>query len=116
MAELAKQATQAAQTAPPDRTAAMPQVWGAVPHSLSPGSALEVTVSGAQLRHLAQTCVRGAESQRDHLCSMDSSVGGGSLLQLMLELLQGEAMEGDNLSSGGGWPWLLDKELPDAEA
>ena len=72
----------------------MPQVWGAIPHSLSPGSALEVTVSGAELRHLAQTCVRGAESQRDHLRSMDSSVGGGSLLQLMLELLQGDANGG----------------------
>ena len=94
MAELARQATQAAQAAPPDSPAAAPQVVGAIPQSLGPGSALEVTVSGAALRHLAQTCVRGAESQRDQLCSMDSSVGGGSLLQVMLELLQGEAMGG----------------------
>ena len=94
VAELARQATQAVQPAPPDTPAPAPQVSGAMPYSQGPGSALEVTVSGAKLRHLAQTCVRGAETQRDQLCSMDSSVGGGSLLQVMLELLQGEAMGG----------------------
>ena len=101
MAELARQATQAAHAAPPDSPAPAPHVWGAIPHSPGPGSALEVTVSGAELRHLAQACVRRVESQRDQLCSMGSSVGGGSLMQVMLELLQGEAMGGDSILCGG---------------
>ena len=97
MAELARRATQAAQAAPPDSPA---QGGRAIPHSPGPVSALEVTVSGAELRHLAQTCVHGAESQRDQLCSMEFSVGCTSLLQVMLERLQGEAMGGTTIQSG----------------
>ena len=108
VAELARRATQAAQAAPPDSHALAPHVGGAIPHSSGPSSALEVTVSGAELRHLAQTSVRCAESQRDQLCSMDSSAGG-SLLQVMLELLQGDAMGGTTYclaaADPGCWTW-----------